>query len=343
MSHVRMGLLFDSPRSKVTALMSTKKLSKELLRAVEACQVELVQQLLAQGAKPDGARGWGGSPVLSCALFSVREQQPTPTDVEAGAAKIIAMLLAAGANPLAPGTVHAVSTAAGMENTSILRMLLEAGASGAEQETPHETVSPLEVAIRHDRRAAVECLLEHGVSPNDRISIPWTSRTQYPLWYAIEKKASAALVRVLLDRGADPDAVDDRYRTAQWLAYTHERPDLLQLLCQRGRALRGQLGLAFYDEPADAEQYLASQGLASGVPVRLVGRDSAAERAGMRRGDVVLRIDGAPVNAPSDFPRREAFSVMKVDWSREGLTLSAAIELGPAGPYGFGQPGMTLP
>jgi thiol-disulfide isomerase/thioredoxin len=68
-----------------------------------------------------------------------------------------------------------------------------------------------------------------------------------------------------------------------------------------------------------------------GVPVRDVVRGSPAERSGLRRGDVILRIDGQPVQRPADVVsnvgRRRAGERVNVAFLRGGAQRILAVSL----------------
>jgi membrane-associated protease RseP (regulator of RpoE activity) len=68
-----------------------------------------------------------------------------------------------------------------------------------------------------------------------------------------------------------------------------------------------------------------------GALVGDVDEGSPAEKAGLRKGDVILRIDGRAVEAPSDLVRevrdRDAGDAVRIDWVRDGRETTENITL----------------
>lgn len=103
--------------------------------------------------------------------------------------------------------------------------------------------------------------------------------------------------------------------------------------------MRGQLGVGLHGGPILTDEACAL-GLAkpSGAIVRSVGAGSAAERAGLRAGDVIVELDGTPVVDTRDLIARTAASapgsVMTVTAVRNGREQSmvATIEEQPGDP-----------
>jgi serine protease Do len=84
-------------------------------------------------------------------------------------------------------------------------------------------------------------------------------------------------------------------------------------------------------------QLAAYFGVSEGVLVRSVTRDSAAEKAGVKAGDVITKIDGNRVSAPADVSRNlqsaRANSVpMVVMRERKEVTLNVAVDTDRAAP-----------
>jgi len=79
-------------------------------------------------------------------------------------------------------------------------------------------------------------------------------------------------------------------------------------------------------------------GVKEGVLVRLVNKDSPAEKAGIKAGDVIIKIDGAQVSAPREITNairslrdKESFLVTVVR-NRKEMTLTVTIPRPPAPP-----------
>ena len=74
-----------------------------------------------------------------------------------------------------------------------------------------------------------------------------------------------------------------------------------------------------------------------GVLVRSVGKDTPAEKAGIKAGDVIVKVDTVEVGTPSDIAKRvrdpeakKTFPVTVVR-NRQELTLNVTIEDRPSG------------
>lgn len=76
---------------------------------------------------------------------------------------------------------------------------------------------------------------------------------------------------------------------------------------RRGKVVRGQLGVGLHGGPILADEATALRlPKATGAIVRNVESGSAAERAGLRAGDVIVEIDGTPVVDTRDLIARTA-------------------------------------
>jgi len=78
-------------------------------------------------------------------------------------------------------------------------------------------------------------------------------------------------------------------------------------LVKHGKVIRGRLGVYIQDLTPDlAESFGIDK--RKGILIAQVIEDSPAEKAGLMRGDVILRIDGDPVGKVADFRNRIALT-----------------------------------
>lgn len=102
-------------------------------------------------------------------------------------------------------------------------------------------------------------------------------------------------------------------------------------LIEHGEVRRPRLGVAIDDvDPADAEVYQLNR--PSGVEVVRVEPGTAADKAGIRLGDVVVGIEGTPVESSSDLMERltryQPGQTVRLDVIRYGKQLRVAVKLG---------------
>jgi ankyrin repeat protein len=236
-----------------------------LMMAVGRLHLACARRLLDLGADPNARDGFGFS-VLSFALLSVKAPEHQP---QAEAA--VRTLLEAGADAAAPGADLALDGAAKLEDTTILDLLLDAGArpDGARKapkadaataremeqmgldEPPETTISPLLTAVGFGRTAAVRRLLDCGARA-DRLVVG-NGKATTPLLYAIETNA-IDMIRLLLDHDADVDALQGKPPRSPLLAacFYGSRPETVALLLERGA--RVDLGVDGYTPLALAYQ-----------------------------------------------------------------------------------------
>ncbi|HZT71652.1 MAG TPA: Do family serine endopeptidase [Terriglobia bacterium] len=100
-------------------------------------------------------------------------------------------------------------------------------------------------------------------------------------------------------------------------------------LIQSGKVERGAIGVTFMDQTNPA--LLRSFGADHGVVVNNVEPGSPAERAGLKMGDVILAIDGQPINTGNDLvqivSQSRIGSKVKVDFLREGRHMTTSVEV----------------
>jgi serine protease Do len=76
--------------------------------------------------------------------------------------------------------------------------------------------------------------------------------------------------------------------------------DILPQLKEKGEVIRGWLGV--YIPSSKAEDMLSSLGASYGAPIIDVEKGSPADKAGLKRYDVILEFDGKKIEKPSDLP-----------------------------------------
>lgn len=107
--------------------------------------------------------------------------------------------------------------------------------------------------------------------------------------------------------------------------------DVYRELKETGTMTRGFLGVLPSDLTAEMTEFFGLDE-AKGVLISQVNEDSAAEKAGFKRGDVVIELDGQPVESANDFRGRVAKhkpgSKIKIVVLRDGKrqTLTATLE-----------------
>jgi len=106
---------------------------------------------------------------------------------------------------------------------------------------------------------------------------------------------------------------------------------VMQQLISRGRVVRGWLGIVIQDV---TDQLAASFGVKEreGVLVAEVMKGSPAETAGLRAGDVVVELSGAPIREVPDLQRRIAAlrpgQTMKLTVIRERKPVPLSVKIG---------------
>ena len=78
---------------------------------------------------------------------------------------------------------------------------------------------------------------------------------------------------------------------------------VMEQLLRHGEVRRGQLGVVVQDLTPDLARALGVEAR-DGAVIAEVGRGSPAEGAGLRRGDVVVAMEGTPVRGPADLRNR---------------------------------------
>ncbi len=117
--------------------------------------------------------------------------------------------------------------------------------------------------------------------------------------------------------------------------------DIVPQLIQYGRVLRPILGIDIEDERI-AARYAQRLGVRGGILVRIVGKGSGAEEAGLRghyiddegdqlAGDLIVQIDDKPIRNFTDMreimDKRKPGDVVKVKYIRDGRERTASVKL----------------
>jgi serine protease Do len=107
--------------------------------------------------------------------------------------------------------------------------------------------------------------------------------------------------------------------------------NVMEQIAEHGKVIRGQLGVAIQSVDADmAKAFGLKQG--GGALVAEVTPGSPAAKAGIQRGDIILDLNGQPVNAPDDLSLHIAQTApgttVHLTIAREGKTRDVAVTLG---------------
>jgi serine protease Do len=106
---------------------------------------------------------------------------------------------------------------------------------------------------------------------------------------------------------------------------------VMDQIVTHGKVVRGYLGLLPQDiSPTLAKQFSVNQ--PGGALVSEVEPDTPAAKAGLKRGDVILRLNGQPVNSANDLRLRISQTApgttVKLGVSRDGKTQDFSVTLG---------------
>jgi ankyrin repeat protein len=220
-----------------------------LAHAARAGQRALVDLFLAKGAQID-ARDIAGATALCVAAEN--ERQAT-----------VALLLAKGANPNLPGRsgLTPLASAAFKGNDRIVEQLLSriAGPAGRADPADPNVVdatgkAAMTYAAARGFAGIVRRLLDAGVDAKFRYGNELTAL----MWAAghedgVGVHAAESTVDLLLSRGAQIDATDDRGRTALMMAAELGHAEIVEMLIGRGadQTVRDKSGKTALDLAAD--------------------------------------------------------------------------------------------
>jgi serine protease Do/serine protease DegQ len=115
---------------------------------------------------------------------------------------------------------------------------------------------------------------------------------------------------------------------------------VMEQIVRYGEVRRGRLGIEMADVPADAQRRLKLPSL-DGALIANIESGSPAEKAGLRKGDVVTALNGRTVRGPSDLRARLGLTPVgdEVDMTvaREGGTQRIRTRIAPPQPAGNGE------
>jgi serine protease Do len=106
---------------------------------------------------------------------------------------------------------------------------------------------------------------------------------------------------------------------------------VMDQIVTHGKVVRGYLGLVPQDvTPEIAKQFGLSE--PGGALIAEVSPDTPASRAGLKRGDVILKLNGEPVNSENDLRLRVSQAApgtnVKLEIWRDGKTQDVNVQLG---------------
>jgi ankyrin repeat protein len=252
---------------------------------------EAADALIDAGASPDTAVGRAPAPGHCSALYAAAGLANHPALAE--------LLLKRGADPDTPAALY--HTAFHRDHVC-LRLLLDHGARA-------EGPEALGAAISVDDVGAVRLLLDAGVSaaaplPPEALGESYAPEPPVdPVHAAVELQASAELIALLLDRGADPEARGQDGRSAHQLAVRHGNNAVTALLRAHGApddasAVDRFLGACLRADRAAVDRHLHT------TPDLVAGLTEADHRAIVQAAEhgnlpaVRLMLDvGFPLNA----------------------------------------------
>lgn len=142
---------------------------------------------------------------------------------------------------------------------------------------------------------------------------------------AADRKAAMEMVRVSGQQGVPVITVDGQ------VVIGFNQPRLRQLLQQKHQAGRvgPKLGASIADAASQAKKHPGIP--ATGAFVGRVRKNSPAERAGLRPGDVITALGGQPVNSASDvhvlLPQMATKHEVSLTYVRNGQERDALVRL----------------
>jgi serine protease Do len=125
-------------------------------------------------------------------------------------------------------------------------------------------------------------------------------------------------------------AISSRASNIGFAVPINQATGILPQLKARGRVTRGYIGVALKDVDPDLQRSL-NLGVAHGALVQDVTAGSPGERAGLRPYDLILAVDGRPINSNDELIRdisaRAPGSLARVQFLRDGRPATITIKL----------------
>lgn len=112
---------------------------------------------------------------------------------------------------------------------------------------------------------------------------------------------------------------------------------VMEQIIEHGKVERGHIGIALTDLQADMAQEFGYTGGGNGALVNSVSPGSPAEKAGLKRGDIILGLNGGSITGSGDLTARIASmapgTTVHLKVFRDGKTFDVAVTLAPGSAY----------
>lgn len=210
----------------------------EVVATIRAGDLQKLQTLLASNRSLAAARDEGGVSVLMLSLYHrhremaefIAAAKPFLDIFESasmGRAERLRELLEQDpklVNAWSPDGFTPLGLACFFGREEAARELVARGAEVAATAKNAMKVQPLHAAAASGRAALVKLLLEHGAPPDARQQMGWTAL------HEAARNGNAEMAQALLAHGADPNLANDEGKTAAMLAEAQGHRQILELL-----------------------------------------------------------------------------------------------------------------